>query len=91
MLNILPVLIAVAAIVLAFTVFCTALLALHSVAQLVVFVLFVFGVVRSWQASWLLGLIALLCCPVALVVGVASLVANRNVGTDIVALFKSSR
>ncbi|HEY9775736.1 MAG TPA: hypothetical protein V6C81_18370 [Planktothrix sp.] len=62
--------------------------ALHGLFHLAVFVCWVFGVVRSFQASLILGIISLLFAPLGLIVGVGSLITGRNVGNDIVNAFR---
>jgi hypothetical protein len=62
--------------------------ALAGVFKLAIFVLWVFGVVRSFQAHWVLGVISLLFAPAGLIVGAGSMLARRNIGDDIVGAFR---
>jgi hypothetical protein len=62
--------------------------ALHGLFHLAVLVCWVFGVVRSFQAHWLLGVVSLFFAPLGLVVGVGSLITHRNLGNDIVRAFR---
>lgn len=55
-----------------------------SLWQLSLFIATVYGIVKAWQAHWLFGLIALFFSPVGLIIGIASLIARRNVAYDIV-------
>lgn len=56
--------------------------------QLAVLVAFVFGVIRSFQAHWILGVVALVVAPVGVIVGVGSVITGRNIGNDIVGMFR---
>lgn len=56
--------------------------------QLAVLVAFVFGVIRSFQAHWILGVVSLLVAPVGVIVGVGSVITGRNIGNDIVGMFR---
>lgn len=59
-----------------------------SLWQLLIFVAWIFGVVRSWQAHWVLGVVALIVAPVGVIVGVVSLLTGRNFGDEIVGWFR---
>jgi hypothetical protein len=57
--------------------------------QLALLIATIYGIVKAWQAHWLFGLIALFVSPVGLVIGIASLIARRNVAYDIVRALRS--
>ncbi len=59
-----------------------------TIVQLAVLVAWVFGVIRSFQAHWILGVVALLIAPVGVIVGAGSLILGRNLGDDIVGIFR---
>ena len=60
-----------------------------ALTSLVALAVTIFGLVRCFQASIILGIVAFLISPLALIVGVVSLITQRNFGDDIVALFRS--
>jgi hypothetical protein len=51
----------------------------HTVVNLVLIGLGIFGIVRSFQAHWIIGLLALIIYPAAIVIGVLSLISGKNV------------
>ena len=80
--------IGIALVALALVVLAFGSAALAGLFKLAILVLWVFGVVRSFQAHWVLGVISLFFAPLGLIVGAGSILARRNVGDDIVGAFR---
>jgi len=50
----------------------------HALWNLAFIVAWIYGVVKSFQAHWLFGLVSLFIAPVGVVVGIVSLIMRRN-------------
>lgn len=59
-----------------------------TLVQLAILAAFIFGVIRAFQAHWILGVVALLVSPVGVIIGAGSLILGRNLGDDIVGAFR---
>ncbi len=65
--------------------------AFAGLVQVAAIVAWIFGIVRGWQAHWLVGLASLLFFPIGVLIGAVTLFTGRNVAFDVVAFFERSR
>jgi hypothetical protein len=60
---------------------------LGSIVEFAVFVAWVFGFIKGWQAHPLLGIAAFIVAPIGAIIGALSFALGRNVALDIVQAF----
>ncbi len=61
---------------------------LEAVFDFAVFVAWVFGFIKAWEANGLLGFVAFIIAPVGAIIGAFSFALGRNVAFDIVKAFE---
>ena len=58
-----------------------------AIVEFAVFVAWVFGFIKAWEASGLLGFVAFIIAPIGAIIGALSFALGRNVAFDIVEAF----